>query len=88
MSKTNTTGTGEQLVDRHETADEYAESVENHVKILRRDMGPKKKKKKKKRLGGLVELKIQRGLKEGRHDERSSTLSVTVHATNRTDDEK
>ncbi|KXH58511.1 hypothetical protein CNYM01_12003 [Colletotrichum nymphaeae SA-01] len=67
------------VADEKQTPEAYAESVEDHVKILHREMGPMKKQ----RMKGLAKLGTQRKMKKEHHDDDSPALSGATAASKR-----
>ncbi|KXH28925.1 hypothetical protein CSIM01_03575 [Colletotrichum simmondsii] len=79
MSVANTSDAKTRVADERQTPEAYAESVEDHVKILHRDMGPMKKQ----RMKGLAKLGTQRKMKKEHHDDDSPALSGATAASKR-----
>ncbi|KAK1536363.1 uncharacterized protein CCOS01_01683 [Colletotrichum costaricense] len=74
MSVANTSDAKTRVADERQTPEAYAESVEDHVKILHREMGPMKKQ----RMKGLAKLGTQRKMKKEHHDDSSALSGATA----------
>ncbi|KAK1524695.1 hypothetical protein CPAR01_13643 [Colletotrichum paranaense] len=74
MSVANTSDAKTRVADERQTPEAYAESVEDHVKILHREMGPMKKQ----RMKGLAKLGTQRKMKKEHHDDSSALSDATA----------
>ncbi|KAL0778681.1 hypothetical protein CaCOL14_004939 [Colletotrichum acutatum] len=75
----NTSDAETRVAYEKQTPEAYAESVEDHVKILHREMGPMKKQ----RMKGLATLGTQRKMKKEHHEDDSSALSGATAASMR-----
>ncbi|KAL2881762.1 hypothetical protein SGCOL_002917 [Colletotrichum sp. CLE4] len=71
MSLADASNAGKQIADGGQTTEPYAESVEDHVKTVHREMGPMKKQ----RMRGLAKLGVQRKMKQQQHDDDFPALS-------------